>query len=164
MSYCQLSDVQAMLAGMNITLSTTSNVTSDQVTSEIIPMYDRYIDDRLGQYYVTPITGTNALLTMNRIEKLLCAAEVAERIYVGQAPSESPAGTDWRKQAEDMLTRLTTGDPVAAKNGASNRGIVILTDATPTGDTPEPISAQITDNLSSPLRQTPPAFSMGMQF
>ncbi|WDL96405.1 hypothetical protein [Alicyclobacillus sp. ALC3] len=151
MSYCAVTDVQALLVAMDIDLSTSPNITADEVTNEIIPMYDRYIDDRLGRYYQTPITGTNALLTMNRIEKYLGAAEVAQRVYVGQAPSDSPAGATWRTEAETWITQLIQGD-------------VILWDAQPTGETPEPEYSLISDNLSGPTRQTPPAFSMGMKF
>lgn len=151
MPYCAVTDVQNLLSAMNIDLSTSTNISATEVTTEIIPMYDRYLDDRLGRYYQTPITGANALLTMNRIEKYLCAAEVAERVYVGQAPSDSPAGLAWRTLAEADITRLVDGD-------------IILFDAVPTGETPEPEYSQVSDNLSAATRQTPPAFSMGMKF
>lgn len=149
MSYCVLADVQALI--VNMTIDANSNPSGTQVSTEIIPQYDRYIDDRLGRYYITPITGANALLTMNRIEKYLVAAEVAERIYVGESPSDSPQSMTWRKMAEDDLTRLINGG-------------IILTDAQTTSETPEPASDQIGDKLSLPTRQTPPMFSMGMKF
>lgn len=148
MSYCSLSDVQGLL--VNITIDATSNPSDVQVTTEIIPEYDRYIDDRLGRYYQTPVTGANALLTMQRIEKYLVAAEVAERVYVGQSPSDSPQSVTWRKMAEDDLTRLVQGD-------------IILTDAQTTSETPEPASKLISDKLSQPTA-VQPMFSMGMKF
>jgi len=148
-NYCTLTDVQGLITGFTITA--TSTVSQDTVNNEIIPMYSRYIDDRLGKYYQTPITGTNSLLTLNRIVKQLCAAEVVERVYIGQGPSDSIQSTTWRKQAEDDLTRLANGG-------------IILTDAVPTGDTPQPMSVLIGDNLSQATRQTPPAFSMAQRF
>ena len=163
MSYCVLVDIQGLITSFTITA--TSTVTQDEVNNDIIPMVDRYIDDRLGQYYVTPITGTNALLTVNRISRLLCAAEVAERVYIGQAPSESTQSTIWRQQAENTLKRLTTGDPAAVAKGASpTAGMIILTDAIPTGDTPEPMSAQVSDVLSTPAYTGQPFFSTQMKF
>lgn len=149
MTYCVLGDVQALITGFTIT--TTSTVTSAQVTTDIIPAIDRYIDDRLGKFYVTPVTGANSLLTLNRISRYLAAAEVAERVYIGQGPSESSQSTTWRQLAESDLNRLSNGD-------------IILTDAVPTGDTPEPLSQQISDNLSSPLNTQGPLFCIGKQF
>lgn len=149
MSYCTLSDVQDML--VQFVLDANSNPSDAQVTDEIIPMYDRYIDDRLGRYYQVPITGENAMLTMNRIEKYLVAAEIADRIYLGQTGSSSSQGTTWRQLAETQLTQLVQGD-------------VILWDAQPTGETPEPEYSQVSDKLSVSTRCTPPAFSMGMKF
>ena len=163
MNYCALADVQAMITGF--TISTTSTVTQDEVNNDIIPMVSRYIDDRIGQYYVTPITGTNSLLTVNRIARLLCAAEIAERVYIGQAPSDSQQSTVWRQQAEDTLRRLTTGDPTAVAKGAPpTAGMIILTDAVPTGDTPEPMSAQVSDILSTPTYTGSPLFSTQKTF
>jgi len=163
MNYCALADVQSLITSFPITA--TSTITAATVTTDIIPAVDRYIDDRLGQYYVTPITGTNALLTINRISRLLSAAEVAERVYIGQAPADSLQSTVWRKQAEDTLSRLTTGDPAAvAKGGTPTSGMILLTDAVPTGDTPQPMSQQISDNLSSPSYTGAPLFSTQKQF
>jgi len=148
-NYCTLADVQPLITGFTITA--TSTVTDATVTGEIIPEMDRYIEERLGRYYQTPITGTNALLTVKRIEKYLVAAEIVERVYMGQAPSDSPQSTTWRQLAEADLKRLVNGD-------------IILTDAQPTGETPEPEYSQVSDNLSVATRLTPPAFSMGMKF
>lgn len=149
MSYCTLADVQALITNWAIDSESTPSDTT--VNDEIIPEYDRYIDDRLGRYYQTPITGANALKTMNRIEKLLVAAEVSERVYVGQAPSDSTQSTTWRTAAENQITQIVEGS-------------IILTDAQSTSETPEPASKQISDKLSQPTRQTPPMFSMGMKF
>jgi len=167
MNYCVLADVQSLITSFPITA--TSTVTANTVTNDIIPTVDRYIDDRLGQYYVTPITGTNSLLTINRISRLLSAAEVAERVYLGQAPADSLQSTAWRQQAEDTLSRLTTGGPAgagkgAAKGGSPTSGMILLTDAVPTGDTPQPMSQQISDNLSSPGYTGTPLFSTQKQF
>lgn len=148
MSYCVLSDVQDML--VQFVIDANSKPSATQVTDEIIPEYDRYIDDRLGRYYQTPITGTNALKTMQRIEKYFVAAEIADRIYLGQTMSDSPQGTTWRTLAETQLTQIV-------------QGAVLLTDAQSTAETPEPEVAQISDKLSSPLA-TPPQFSIGKRF
>lgn len=148
-SYCTLTDVQALIK--SFTIDSTTNVTDTEVTNDIIPEVSRQIDERLGKFYATPITGTDALVTVNRIAKWMAAAEVADRIYLSQAPSESSQSKTWRTLAESDLTRLVKGD-------------IILTDATPTDDTPEKVSQLISDNLSSPARTTPPMFSMGMKF
>lgn len=148
MSYCTLSDVQDML--VQFTIDANSKPSADDVTNEIIPMYDRYIDDRMGRFYVVPITGANALSTMQRIEKYFVAAEIADRIYLGQTSSDSPQGVTWRKLAETQLTQIVQGD-------------VILWDAQTTAETPEPEVSQISDRVSSPLA-VPRQFNMGMKF
>lgn len=147
-AYCTLADVQALIKGFVIDES--QSVTPDEVNNDIIPEVSRQIDERLGMYYVTPITGTNALLTLNRISRWMAAAEVADRVYLGQAPSESPQSKVWRDLAEADLTRV-------------EKGQILLTDATPTDDTPEAISRLISDKLSGP-NSTRPKFSMGMRF
>lgn len=147
--YCKLEDLDSLLTGLVINDS--SNITSTQVTNEIIPDINQYMDDRLAQFYVTPITGTNALKTMNRIAKYLVAAEIMDRIYMGQTPSDSPQANTWRKLAEATLGKIVDGE-------------IILYDAVSTGDTPESKSNLFSDKLSQPTRQTPPRFSMGMKF
>ena len=139
--YCTVADVQALISWALPETNTTGNpstIGQDTVTNDIIPQVSQYIDDRLAQYYVTPITGTNALTTMNRIARYLAAAEVLTRKYTGEAPNNSTQATTYRQLAETDLTNITTG-------------VIILYDAQTTGDTPESISHQITDNLSSPL-------------
>lgn len=147
--YCTLQDAQSLIKSFVITNSTA--VTTDEVNDDIIPEVSRRIDERLGKYYVTPITGTNALITLNRIAKWYAAAEVMDRIYLGQAPSASPQSASWRGLADKDLQRIVDGD-------------IILTDATPTGDTPEPISQKISSNLTSASYPNPPVFDMGKVF
>lgn len=151
MSYCTLDDVQRIVSSLNIEITADTNPSIDTVVNEIIPMYDSYIDDRLRILYVVPITGENALKTMNRIEKYLVAAEVIQRLYVGQTPSDSPAGATWRNFAEAELARLASGEE-------------IMTDAIPTFDTPEAKHYLVSDKLSQPGYPTPPKFNMGMRF
>ncbi|MFB5192656.1 hypothetical protein [Alicyclobacillus fastidiosus] len=147
-AYCTLSDVQALIKGF--TIDENASVTPEEVTDDIIPEVSRQIDERLGMYYVTPITGTNALLTLNRISRWMAAAEVADRVFLGQAPSESSQSKTWRDLAEADLTRV-------------EKGQILLTDAVATDDTPEAISRLISDKLSSPTSGRP-KFSMGMKF
>lgn len=149
MTYCAITDVQALIKGWEIDWN--SMVTTDEVTNDIIPEVSQQIDERLGKYYVTPVTGKNALLTLNRIAKWMAAAELSDRVYLGQAPSESPQAANWRTLAEADLTRLEKGD-------------IILTDAVSTDDTPEKVSQMISSNLSNPAYCNPPKFSMGMKF
>lgn len=149
MSYCVLSDVQSLFK--TFTFSTSSTVTTDEINNDIIPQYDRYLNDRLGRYYQVPITGVNALATMKMIERWLVGAEAAERIWIGQSPSESPQSSVWRKLAEDYITNII-------------EGAVILTDASPTGETPEPVVSQISDMLSQNPDVTPAFFTAGKVF
>lgn len=151
MSYCTVTDVQNLLSAVNIKITDTSKITVTQLETEIIPEFDRYIDDRLGRYYVTPITGEKALLTMNRIEKYLVAAEVVERVYIGQTPSDSPQATTWKNFAEADLQRIIDGE-------------IILFDAQPSGETPEQAVSMISDNLSRPGAPRPFFCGRRMEF
>ncbi|WP_436664230.1 hypothetical protein ACOALA_04085 [Alicyclobacillus acidoterrestris] len=149
MSYCTLADVQGVFKAYTITDS--SKVTINDVNNDILPDCDQYIDDRLGRYYVVPITGPKALLTMKRIEKYLAAAEVARRTYNGQAPSESPQANAWQTVADDEIQAIIRGD-------------IILYDATPTDETPESRARWISDKLSNPLYRERPHFTDRMRF
>lgn len=147
--YCSVSDVNSMITGWDI--SDTSNITKTEVENDIIPQVDHWIDDRLRNYYKVPITGVDALKTMNRIARWYVAAEVAERTYIGESPSDSPQSKTWRKLADDDMKRIVNGE-------------IILTDAVPTGNTPETEVEKISDRLSVPGRAPKKKFSMGMRF
>lgn len=149
MSYCTSDDVNKLLIGSQITENT--NPTLDTLNNEIIPMGDRYIDDHLGKYYETPITGPNALVTINRIAKYWCAAEVTQRIYIGQTPANSPQAATWRGYADKDLNDIIAGN-------------ILLPDAVPTADTPKARSHLIKDQLSQPTFTEPARFSMGKVF
>jgi hypothetical protein len=132
MPYCTIDDVQALIKSFTITATT--KVSVDEVNNDIIPEVCRRIDERLGKYYQTPITGTDALITVNRIARYLAAAEVLNRLYLGEAPSASEQATQYIALAEADLDRITSGE-------------VILTDAPTTDDTPEPLSKKIGSNV-----------------
>lgn len=149
MSYCTIDDVNGLLVGFEVTNNSTISI--DQVYEDIIPMGDQYIDDRLGKFYQVPITGEKALVTINRISKLLAAAEVTQRLYIGQTPANSPQASTWRTYADKDLDRIINGE-------------ILLPDAVPTADTPRAKSHLIKDNLSQPTYKTPSRFSMGMRF
>lgn len=149
MSYCTLDDVNGLLIGL--TIDDNTDPSASDVTNKIIPESDLEIEDRLRVYYQVPITGTDALKTMQRISTWLTASKVTERIYIGQTPSDSPQATTWHKYAEADLKRLVDGN-------------IILTDAVSTDDTPESKSHQISDKLSQPGYTTGPQFTMGMKF
>lgn len=149
MSYSTIDDVNGLLVGFEITKN--SSISIDQVNNDIIPMGDQYIDDRLGKFYQTPITGEKALITIRRISKLLAAAEVTQRLYIGQTPANSPQASTWRTYADKDLDRIIDGE-------------ILLSDAVPTADTPKAKSHLIKDNLSQPTYQIPSRFSMGMKF
>lgn len=149
MSYCTVDDINNMLVGVVITEN--SNISINTVNTDIIPQVMRYIDDRLGKFYQTPFTGANALITINRIAKLLAAAEVTQRYYIGQTPADSPQASTWRRYADQDIQRIIDGE-------------IILTDAVPTADTPKARSNLFMDKLSQPTYTTPPRFSMGKKF
>lgn len=149
MSYCTLEDVNKMLVGTQITAN--SLLTIDTVNTDILPKCDRYIDDKLGKFYQTPITGPNALVTINRIATYWSAAEVTQRIYIGQTPANSPQAATWRKYADQDLQDIIAGN-------------ILLPDAVPTADTPKARSHLIKDQLSQPTFKEPPRFGMGKVF
>lgn len=132
MAYCNLADVQALIKTFRIT--ETTSVTPEEVLNDIIPEVDRRINERLGKYYRTPITGVNSLITINRISRWLASAELLNRVYLGEAPSASEQAKEYTRLAEADLCRITSGE-------------VILTDAGATDDTPEPLSKKIGSNV-----------------
>lgn len=149
MTYCTLADVNRMLIGTQI--DDNSLLTADTVNTDILPRCDRYIDDKLGKFYQTPITGEDALVTINRIATYWSAAEVTQRIYIGQTPANSPQAATWRKYADQDLQDIIAGN-------------ILLPDAVPTADTPKPRSHLVKDKLSQPTWNEPPRFSMGKRF
>jgi hypothetical protein len=149
MTYCTLADVNKMLIGTQI--NDNSLLTADTVNTDILPRCDRYIDDKLGKFYQTPITGEDALVTINRIATYWSAAEVTQRIYIGQTPANSPQAATWRKYADQDLQDIIAGN-------------ILLPDAVPTADTPKPRSHLVKDKLSQPTWNEPPRFSMGKRF
>jgi len=111
MAYCLIADVQAYFK--NTTFTSGSSVTDTEINTWI-DQYSEYIDSRIGDVYVTPITGTKAL----KIVKIICAKFVAgeadEVLREGKAIIDPKAkeSRDLKKEAEDMLNMIRDEDIV----------------------------------------------------
>jgi hypothetical protein len=75
--YCAETDIEREIA---IQFTTTTELTSTEVSEIISRVEATEIDARIGAKYNLPITGTNALLVLKSIATKLCAGEI-QRIY-----------------------------------------------------------------------------------
>ena len=157
--YCTTSDVQDFFK--DVTFSAQTKVTLTEV-GDIIIEKSNYIDGRLDNIYVTPITGTQALSMIKHCAEHLVAAEIWERLRPAGLPKdESNWGFIWNKAAEDMLTRIVgpTKDP---------RDMVILLDAVALPGQIERNAANLVDSGVADLGSTDsgyaPMFTTGEIF
>lgn len=108
MAYCTTTQVQGEFK--NITFSASTSVTDTEV-SAIISEVDAEIDGRLGVKYVTPITGTNALLICRTISIYLVAARVSkiQEIKTGEADKDQPRRVEEKLAALQMIKDIIDG-------------------------------------------------------
>jgi hypothetical protein len=123
MGYCSTSDVVAEFKG--ITFSSTTSVTSDDVSS-FIAQESAVIDGMLAGLYETPVTGTSALLILQKICTLIVAGRVKNILAVKTGDpklDQNAPGAPMLSAAKMLL------DAILSKS-------LILSDATTTGISP----------------------------
>ena len=112
MAYTTSTKVKTMFRDIQIEAATGDAETETAVTTEtvdeLIAEHDAFIDGRLSEYYVTPITGTTALVIVGRISKLLVAYDI--KLILESIDSFSDKKQDvqgnLRKQALEMLNNI----------------------------------------------------------
>lgn len=91
----------------NITFSATSSITLDEV-DRFIEEADAYIDSKLSQKYVTPITGTTSLILVRQISVWLAAQRVKDimRVKSGATEKDQGVGKTKIRRLDDMAKEM----------------------------------------------------------
>ena len=135
MAYHSQSDVEGLfkaLSSAGFSFSATSKITSTEVAGYIADT-DRYIDTRLGKYYVTPVTDADAILILKPVAAQLTAAKCWRILYAAQ-PGESNKAREWEKLSDDVLKMIIADKLVfgsATKVGSPNSPWSSTSDSTP---------------------------------
>jgi len=103
MAYTTEAKVKAMFRGIDIEAADT--VITDSTLADFISEADAEIDGKLNAYYVTPITGTEALKIVGKISKLKVAHVIKGILEVTQPNLDQVQGLQGNldKQADDLL-------------------------------------------------------------
>ena len=143
MAYTTIDKVKAMFRGIKIEADTGDEQTNTAVTiedvNEFILEMDAYVDTRLADCYVVPITGAESLKVIGLISKYKVAHVIKTILEVNNSNSDKQQDvqTNLDVKAEKMLDRLCPVD----KNGKKLDPIVKLVDAEMT--LTSPISAAV---------------------
>jgi hypothetical protein len=108
MSYCGLEDVQKLLKWF--TFSSSSKVTSSEVTSYFIPEADNIIDSKLQRVYTVPITNSDDIEILKYISCRIVACEIAHVLVLQSSGEVSPIVNRWCEQAKEKLDDILTQD------------------------------------------------------
>lgn len=108
MSYATVADIANEFR--NITFSATSDITDTRVQS-FLDEADAEINLCLNNKYITPITGTESLLVLKRIEIAIVAARIASIIELKQAVNQpSNIKQSFNKREYVKLARMHLQD------------------------------------------------------
>lgn len=112
MAYTTLAKIKSMFRDIQIEAATgdaetETAITNEEVT-EFITEQDAFIDAKLNDYYVTPITGASSLLIVGRISKLLVAHDIKMILESEEQFSDKKQDVqgNLRLQALEMLKSL----------------------------------------------------------
>jgi|GEM_PF-6139109 len=135
MAYHSQSDVEGLLkltGNTGFTFSSTSRITSTELAVYIADT-DRYIDNRLAKYYVTPVTDAAAVAILKPVAAQLTAAKCWRILYAAQQ-GESNKAKEWEKLSEGVLSMIISDQMVfgsATKAGSVNSPWSSMADSTP---------------------------------
>lgn len=108
MAYCTISDVQRLMKWF--TFSSTSKITSDEITNYFIPEADTIIDSKLARVYTVPITDADDIEIIKYISCRIVACE-ASHVLVLQASGEiSEIVKRWCELAKEKLDAILNQD------------------------------------------------------
>ncbi len=107
-NYCTVANLEKFLP--DVTFDATSKIKETEVL-EFISGHSATIDSRVNANYVTPITGTQALLVVKKICEYLSIADVGPIVIggFGEATDEATP-KDYAKEAMDMLDKIESGE------------------------------------------------------
>ena len=101
MAYCVLADVQKLLKWF--TFSSSSKVTSTEVTTYYIPEADKIIDSKLQRIYETPITDSDDIEILQFISCRIVACEIANVLILQADGDRSEIVDRWCELAKEKL-------------------------------------------------------------
>ncbi len=98
MSYATTTQVKAMFR--NLTENATNKAVTDPTIQEWLDEAQQVINSRFKYFYVVPITGTDSLLIVRKIERLIVASQVDDTLNSYTDKQKKP---QYLKNAMDML-------------------------------------------------------------
>lgn len=107
MAYSTIDDVQKLLKWFEF--SSTSKVTSDEITNEFIPEADNIIDSKLGRVYQLPIHPDDIEI-LTYISCRMVACEVSHVLILQTSGDLSDIAMRWCDQAKERLEEILTQD------------------------------------------------------
>jgi hypothetical protein len=136
MPYCTSDDIAGEFKDLSFTTSTTvKKATVDQFIAEA----DAYINSKLSRKYVTPITGTEALLVIKMISRAIVLRRVRPilKTETGDPKTSMEASGTPKTDPEKMLNDIIDGtvrltDAVAAGGSQGIRSYTSENGITPT--------------------------------
>lgn len=136
MAYHSQSDVEGLLkltGNAGFSFSSTSRITSTELAVYIADT-DRYIDNRLAKYYVTPVFDAAAVAILRPVAAQLTAAKCWRILFAAQQ-GESNKAKEWEKLSESVLIMIISYEMAfgsAAKAESANSPWSSMVDSTPT--------------------------------
>jgi len=136
MPYTTLAKVKSMFRGITISADTGNESTNTAVTEEDVAEFiaeaDAEIDARLNRYYVTPITGTEALKVVGTISKYKVAHMIKTILEATSSNSdkEQDVQTNLEKKANRLLEDITPTFKSVGSGGTWIEPVIDLVDAT----------------------------------
>ncbi len=122
MAYCTIADIEADFKG--ITFAASGTTISIDEAQAIIDQTSAYIDGRVGLKYVTPVTGTGALLILKAICVYICGERVKNILEVKtgaiQVESDKKQMNNIARTPKDDLELIVKG--LLLLDGATLRG------------------------------------------
>lgn len=112
MAYTTVAKVKTMFRDIQIEAATGDPETETAVTTEtvdeLISEHDAFIDGKLNEFYVTPITGVSSLIIVGRISKLLVAHDIKMILEAVEQTSDKKQDVqgNLRMQALKVLNSL----------------------------------------------------------
>jgi len=141
MGYTTLAKIKSQFRQIQIEAETGDEDQDTVITEEDITLWisesDAQIDATLGSYYITPITGSEALKIMSTISTYLVSHRIKTILELDTQVSDKKqeVQTNLEKKAEKMLSNLMP--KFNAKTGGWDEPIMIISDATKRATSPD---------------------------
>ncbi len=122
MPYATADTVKSEFPALQYSSSTDQGITEAEVTTWC-DEFSAYIDSKLQNRYVVPITGTEALKVLSMICKDLVVGKMKMKLFLtsgGKAEDQRAQSVTLTKQSEDRLKSLNLGEAILVGAPTSN--------------------------------------------